>query len=254
MQLGLVTYMWGADWDVPTLIKNCAAAGFKGVELRSGHKHGVEPGMDQQKRREVAKRFADSAVELVGLGSICEYHSADPAVVKKNIEETKKFIRLAHDLGASGVKVRPNGLRKDQSVEATLEQIGKALHEVAEFGEGHGMQIRLEVHGVGTMPPPRILKIMQAADHDYARVCWNCNGPDLEGDGLKANFDLLRPYFGDTVHIHNFTVDYPWKEFYGLLKQSNYEGWTLLEDKKPSGDDIVQSMKEFRATWEKMVG
>ena len=28
MQLGLVTYMWGADWDLPTLIKNCEATGF----------------------------------------------------------------------------------------------------------------------------------------------------------------------------------------------------------------------------------
>ena len=43
MKLGLVTYMWGADWDLPTLLKNCAATGFEAVELRSTHKHGVEP-------------------------------------------------------------------------------------------------------------------------------------------------------------------------------------------------------------------
>ena len=43
MQLGLVTYMWGADWDLPTLIKNCQLTGFRGVELRTAHKHGVEP-------------------------------------------------------------------------------------------------------------------------------------------------------------------------------------------------------------------
>lgn len=51
MQLGLVTYMWGADWDLPTVIKNCQLTGFKGVELRSGHKHGVEPTLSSQDAR-----------------------------------------------------------------------------------------------------------------------------------------------------------------------------------------------------------
>src|SRR5215212_773440 len=110
MQLGLVTYMWGAEWDLPTLIKNCEETGFRGVELRSGHKHGVEPTLNEAQRKEVAKRFADSKVELLGLGSACEYHSPDADVLKKNIEQTKDFIRLCHDLGGTGVKVRPNGL------------------------------------------------------------------------------------------------------------------------------------------------
>ena len=56
MQLGLVTYMWGAEWDLPTVIKNCEAAGFKGVELRTQHKHGVEPKLTKDERKEVAKR------------------------------------------------------------------------------------------------------------------------------------------------------------------------------------------------------
>ncbi len=76
MQLGLVTYQWGAEWDLPTLIKNCEKSGFRGVELRTTHKHGVEPSIDDAKRKEVAKRFADSQVELVGLGTTCEFHVA----------------------------------------------------------------------------------------------------------------------------------------------------------------------------------
>ena len=112
MQLGLVTYNWGKDWDLPTLIKMCEQTGFRGVELRSTHKHGVEPALGSAERADVAKRFGDSMVELVGLGSACEYHSPDPAVVKKNIEETKAFINLCHDCGGTGVKVRPNAFSR----------------------------------------------------------------------------------------------------------------------------------------------
>ena len=52
-------------------------------------------------------------------------------LLQKNIDETKAFIELSHDVGGSGVKVRPNGLPKDVPEENTLQQIAKALGEVA---------------------------------------------------------------------------------------------------------------------------
>lgn len=50
-------------------------------------------------------------MKLGGLGTTCEYQSPDPAVVRKNIDETKAWVLLASDVGAPSVKVRPNGLR-----------------------------------------------------------------------------------------------------------------------------------------------
>ncbi len=254
MQLGLVTYNWGKDWDLPTLLKNCEAAGFRGVELRSTHKHGVEPHLNERQRAEVAMRFADSPVQLVGLGSACEYHSPDPDVVQKNIEETKAFIRLCHDVGGTGVKVRPNGLPQDVPVQKTLEQIGKALNEVAEFGAGFGVQIRLEVHGRGTAELPHIKTIMDVADHSGATVCWNCNPNDLQGAGLKANFDMVKDRFGDVVHIHDLRNDnYPWPEFFALLRGIKYQGWTLIEEGKVP-DDILGAMKANVPIFKKLAG
>ncbi|MFO0888740.1 MAG: hypothetical protein U0790_06285 [Isosphaeraceae bacterium] len=66
--------------------------------------------LTKAQRAEVRKRFADSPVKLAGLGSAFEYQAADPAVVRRNIEGTKEYVRLAHDLGSPGVKVRPNGI------------------------------------------------------------------------------------------------------------------------------------------------
>ncbi len=252
MHLGLVTYMWGAEWDLPTLIKNCRLTGFAGVELRSGHKHGVEPNLSADDRKRVAALFMESGVELVGLGSACEYHSPDPAVVKKNIELTKEFIKLCHDCGGTGVKVRPNALPKEAPVQQTLEQIGKALNEAAAFGEGYGVSIRLEVHGPGTSKLEHIKTIMDVADHPGATVCWNCNATDLDGAGLKANFDLVKNRLG-TIHIHDLASSYPWVELFGLLKASGFEGWTLLEEGDPTADPI-RVMKYYRLLWERMAG
>jgi sugar phosphate isomerase/epimerase len=254
MQLGLVTYNWGKDWDVPALIKNCEATGFKGVELRSTHKHGVEITINAKRRKEVARQFAESKVELVGLGSACEYHSPDPAVVKQNIEETKAFVKLCKDVGGSGLKVRPNGIPKDVPIEKTLEQIGKSLREVAEFGADHGVAIRVEVHGRnGSAELPNIHRMMEVADHPNAVVCWNCNPTDLIGGGLKHNFDLVKDKIG-IIHIHDLrSTSYPWKEIFNLLKSANFSGWTLLEEGKVP-TDIVTAMHENLAVWSQLTG
>ena len=57
MRLGLVTYLWARDWDLPTLIRNCEKSKVLGVELRTTHKHGVEPRLNAAERKEVKKRF-----------------------------------------------------------------------------------------------------------------------------------------------------------------------------------------------------
>ncbi|MCX6377419.1 MAG: sugar phosphate isomerase/epimerase, partial [Armatimonadetes bacterium] len=91
MRLGLVTYNLAHDWDLPTIIERCKATGFEGVELRTTHAHGVEPSLGKAQRAEVRKRFEDSGIVLWGLGSICDFHSDDPAVVKQNIETCREF-------------------------------------------------------------------------------------------------------------------------------------------------------------------
>lgn len=255
LQLGLVTYNWGKNWDVPTVIKNCEAAQFRGVELRSTHKHGVEITLDAKQREHVGKQFADSDVTLVGLGSACEYQAIDPAELKKNIEETKQFVKLCKDVGGSGLKVRPNGLPAGRPVEQTLEQIGKSLNEVGRFAADYGVQIRVEVHGRGTSEIPHMKTIMDVADHPNVTVCWNCNPADLHGEGLEHNYNLLKDRMG-TVHIHDLRNNkYPWKELFPMLQGTEAEsftGWTLLEEGSVP-DDVLGAMKENRARWETLV-
>src|SRR5262245_45118281 len=152
-KLGLVTYNLAAAWDLPTTLKVCQSTGLAAVELRTTHKHGVEPSLTKQQRQDVKKQFADSGVVCWGTGSVCEFHAADQAVVKRTIETCKAFAELTRDIGGKGVKVRPNGLPKDVPVEKTLEQIGKALTECGKAASDAGVEIWVEVHGAGTSHP-----------------------------------------------------------------------------------------------------
>jgi sugar phosphate isomerase/epimerase len=253
MKLGLVTYQWGKDMDLPTVITTCEKSGLLGVELRTEHKHGVEPGLTKEQRREVRQRFERSPVELVGYGSNCEYHSADPAELKKNIELTKRYIELMHDCGSTGVKVKPNAFPPNVPREKTIEQIGRALNEVAAYGAKYGQKIRVEVHGRGTSELPVIKQIFDVADHRNVYVCWNSNDEDLKGAGLEANFNLVKHRLGDTVHVRELNMgDYPYQKLMNLFSDISYRGWILLEARTEPADK-VQAMVEQKRMFESML-
>jgi light-regulated signal transduction histidine kinase (bacteriophytochrome) len=129
--------------------------------------------------------FDDSPVTLAGLGSAFEYHDPDPVVVKENVDGSMAYAQLAADVGAPGIKVRPNGLHTDKGItpEQTCEQIGTALRQVAAFAGDLGVEVRLEVHGAGTSDPKLCRMMMDHADHPNALICWNSNATDMDDGG-----------------------------------------------------------------------
>ncbi len=252
MKFGLVTYLWGKDMDLATLIDACEKSQLGGVELRTEHAHGVEPSLSKTERAEVRKRFADSPVQLVGYGSNAQFHENDPAKLKQNIELTKQYIHLMHDCGGTGVKVKPNGFPKDAARDETIVQIGKALNEVAKYGHDFGQQIRVEVHGRGTSELPVIRDIFQVADHPNATVCWNSNDVDFDGEGLEHNFNLVKDRFGATVHVRELNdSEYPYAELMRLFSKIQYRGWILLEARTNPSDKIA-ALIEQRKIFEQM--
>lgn len=252
MKLGIVTYMWGAEWDLPTLIKNCEQTGFDGVELRTTHKHGVEVTLSKEQRREVKKRFDDSPVKFVGPGSACEFQNPDHGIVQQNIELTKKFVELSADIGGTGVKVRPNGFAKGEDRNKTIERIGLALRECAKFAEGYKQEIRVEVHGSGTQDPAVMKQIFEVADHPLVVACWNSNPGETVNGSIAHNFNLLKNKLGSTVHIHDlYDTAYPYRELFALLHAQGYKGYCLSES--PATTDTVRVMRYYKALYQELL-
>jgi sugar phosphate isomerase/epimerase len=245
LKVGTVTYNIAKDWDIPTIIKNLTEVGMDAVELRTTHKHGVEISLSPAARAEVRKQFDDSPVKIGGLGTTCEYHSPDPAVVRKNVEETKQWVTLARDIGSPNVKVRPNGMPKDVPEEKTLEQIGKALAECGKAASDNGVKIQLEVHGAETSRVPRVRKILDhGGNHAGVEVCWNSNQADLLDGGFESNFRLVRSQIGQ-VHMRDlFLEEYPWRKLMTSLAEMNFQGYCFAEI--PESADPIRVLKYFR--------
>jgi sugar phosphate isomerase/epimerase len=253
-RLGLVTYNLAAAWDLPTLLRACKSAGISPVELRTTHKHGVEPSVSKRQRKDVRQRFADVGIDIWGCGTTCEFHSPDAAVVKKNIETCKRFVDLVADLGGRGVKVRPNALPKEVPVEKTLEQIGKALIPCGQAAEDAGVEIWVEVHGNGTAHPPRMKTIMEQCGHRRVGLTWNSNPSDLKNGSIGEYFNLLWPWIR-SCHINELYNDasgaYPYRELFRMLREHGYDRATLCEVGRTVPDEAAgtEILRYYKALW-----
>jgi len=250
-RFGFTTYQWGKDWDIPTLIANCSKARAFGVELRTSqsYAHGVELELDEQQRREVRKKFEDSPVKLIGIASGERYDSPDAAELNAAIENTKGYIKLSRDVGSSGVRVFPNSFHDGVPKERTIEQISKSMNIVGAFAGDYGQQVRLEAHGnVGELPTLRA--IMDRVDQPSVRIKLNSSTRDAAGNGFEHNFNLVKNFLGDTLHLHNLKdTEFPYQLQMDLLVKMGWKGWQLLEvsDKVP---DRVQALIEQRRIWD----
>jgi sugar phosphate isomerase/epimerase len=253
LQLGLVTYQWAKDWDLPTIISNCEKSGVLGVELRTQHAHKVEINLTPAQRSEVKKRFADSPVTCVGYGSNYEFHSPDPAQLRENIEGSKEYVKLCKDIGATGLKVKPNTLPKEVAREKTIAQIARSLNEIGKFAQDYGQLIRVECHGAITQEIPNMKAIFDQVTEKNVKMCWNSNDVDLNPPGLEANFNSVKQWIGDTTHIRGINIsDYPYGDLFRLLNGIKYNGWILIEATTPYTDPVAV-LKEQLTLFNEMV-
>jgi sugar phosphate isomerase/epimerase len=217
----------------------------------------VEPSLSADGRKSVRKQFHDSGIVLWGLGTTCEFHAADPAVVAKNVESCKQFVQLAADVGAKGVKVRPNGLPEGVPVEKTVEQIGKSLIPCGQAAEAAGVEIWVEVHGRGTAAPPLMKQIMEHCGHKSVGITWNSNAEDVKDGSVAQSFALLKPWVR-SCHINDLWKDstgvYPYRELFRLLRESGYDRYTLCEGSRPPADAAAgeEFLRYYKALWHEL--
>jgi sugar phosphate isomerase/epimerase len=253
-KLGLVTYNIAAAWNLPTILKVCKEVGLAAVEFRTTHKHGVEPSLTKEQRRDVRKSCQDVGVMISGCGSVCEFHDASRERVQKNIETCKAFVELVADIGGRGVKVRPNSLPPGVPEEKTLEQIGKALIECGKAAESAGVEIQVEVHGRGTAEPARMKTIMEHCGHKSVGLTWNSNPEDVKKGSVGESFKGLWPWVRN-CHINTLYQDslggYPYRELFRLFREQGYDRYTLIEINPTVADDRIgtEFLRYYKGLW-----
>jgi len=235
------------DWSLQQIVDCSVENGYKGFEIR-----GLAGEMDLPKCPEFNKTnlpaslrlIKDNDIKIINLGSSVNLHFAQEDKRKSNLDDAKRFIDLAEQLECPFVRVFPDDLPPDQTVEQTLDLIISGLITLGEYAKGSNVSILLESHGK-VVYKDMLLKIMAGANHPKVGLIWDFfNMWVVTKESPKEVFDTLGKYIKH-VHIKDANlVDgkpaycligqgvAPLREAMDSLKRSNYKGYYSFEWEK----------------------
>jgi len=235
------------DWSLKQIVNCSVENGYKGFEIR-----GLAGEMDLPKCPEFNKTnlpaslrlIKDNDIKIINLGSSANLHFAQEEKRKSNLDDAKRFIDLAEQLECPFVRVFPDDLPPDQSVEQTLDLIISGLVTLVEYAKGSNVTILLESHGK-VVYKDMLLKIMAAANHPKVGLIWDFfNMWVVTKESPKEVFDALGKYIKH-VHIKDANLAdgkpaycligqgvAPLREAMDSLKRANYKGYYSFEWEK----------------------
>ncbi len=177
----------------------------------------------------------------------CGAHLFNPKEeTEKNIEEIKRWLEVAYELGAPCLRVfggrwpTPN-YTKEEAIKIAIET-GKAC---VRYAEDLGVVIALENHGGITRLADDVVKIIEGVNSDWFKLNLDTgNYPD----NLYVDMEKSAPY---TVHVHakveSRTEKGPIKLDYTKIRQIlegvGYNGWISIEFEVENQDPVGEVPK-----------
>lgn len=188
------------------VLDTASRAGYAGVEPRvgSGHAHGVEIEASAAQRREASDRARQAGIEICCLATGCKY--ADPAHAPAEIEQTRRYLDLAADLGCRRLRVFGGAYPESVSPQQATDGLVRALAAVAPDAAARNVTICVETHDSWT-DPRVVADVMRRVNHPAIAVNWDVLHPLRQsGVSLQDAHATLRPWIRH-VHVHDGSLD-----------------------------------------------
>jgi sugar phosphate isomerase/epimerase len=165
------------DWSFETILNFADEHGYDGIELR-----GILRQLDLTKCPEFSSKenilatrkiIKGKKVKIIDLGTSASMHYADPSERKKNLDEAKKFIHLAEQLGCPNIRLFPKDFPKEQERNETIDLIVKGLRELGDYAGNTGVTVLLITYGTVVDSTDTIEKIMHAVGLPNVGIGWD---------------------------------------------------------------------------------
>ena len=176
--------------------------GYDGVEPRisADQRHGIEFDTPAAQRKMICEKVIESGIALCCIATSCSY--ADPATAPASVEDTRRAIDLAGDIGASRIRVFGGNLPDGMSREEATERLVKSMNAVADHAQARGVTVCMETHD-GWCLPDHLAEVMRRVNHPAIAVNWDIMHPVRSaGATMDAAFETLKPWIRH-VHFHD---------------------------------------------------
>ncbi|WP_317443479.1 sugar phosphate isomerase/epimerase family protein [Streptomyces collinus] len=225
--------------SVPDVLALATAHGYHGVELRAHPEEPVHPGLTAAERAETAALFKAAGVEMLGLAGYTRV--AAPGDDAPVLDELRRLLQLAHDLGAPFLRVFP-GADPDLPAEESDAVAARRLGTAAEDAAALGVRILLETHD-SHRTGADLIRVLGPVGHRQVGALWDVMHTWLGGEQPQDSYAALAPHLGyvqvkdiasadDTSPLPLGAGVLPLTECVDVLCRHGWDGWLCWEYEK----------------------
>ena len=254
------------NWNLNTLCQRGREFGFDGVDFR-GYLDEIDitklP-MFTSQAAETRKRLNDAGLEVSGISSSISLCRAD--AYTKNLEEARRTIEVAQQLGSTNVRVFGGGDLK-KSTHAELAKVGlDCMRAILELDGAAGMHWLFETHD-NWIKASDCKLLLNNIDNLAFGALWDMgHTARVGGETPEESYAAIGPRIGYT-HVKDAVYDpndewamddgwhyvlpgegqLPLAEAIRVLQAHGYDGWILFEQEKRWHPNLAEPEVAFPA-------
>lgn len=255
-------------WTIEQAVSAAADTGYEAIEWRLADGNIIDSSASIEVRRRLREVPRAHGIAVSCLDSSCQAVRETAEERVATLEEGRRMLDLAAEIGAPSLRVFGGGLPVQTTRAAVLEPTAEVLRSLAEYGSGRDVTVLLETHDAWTNSED-VLALLQAVAHPAFKVLWDTHHTYRFGERPAQTLALL----GDAIaytHIKDSRLngpgdwtycllgegDLPLHEICAALKESGYDGYVSLEWEKKWHPEIEepevalpQAAPYVRALW-----
>ena len=240
------------DWTLDEVVAGMKRHGYQGFEPRVEWDHacGIEAALAAQERRDIRRRMEDEGLAICCIATGARMAVPDAAERAGHVEDLKKYIDLAADLGCGLVRVFGGQRDRGREWTAVVDYVVEGFAQVLPAAAERGVTLLLETHDDWCCSAP-VRAVVERAGHPNLQVLWDFMHTQRVLEEPAESFEMLGAHTRH-IHAHDGTIVdgrlqvsdvlgagvFDHAEPLRLLAEAGFDGYCSVEviHKRGSGD------------------
>ena len=188
------------DWTLDEVVDGMKRHGYQGFEPRVewGHASGIEAGLTAEERRGVRERMEGEGLAICCIATGARMAAPDLEERAQHVEDLKKYIDLAADLGCAQVRTFGGPRERRREFMAVVDYVVEGYAQLLDQAEACDVVLLLETHDDWCASAP-VRAVVERVGHPNLKVLWDFMHSQRMLENPEESFQVLGEY---THHTH----------------------------------------------------
>jgi sugar phosphate isomerase/epimerase len=228
------------EWTIETIIARAREMGYDGIEWRGGAQGHVPLALSPQQRINLRERMRDANLFSLAVTAYTRFVSDDASDRAANVDDLKRQLDLAAEIGAQYVRTFLGELETGQTFDDVYPRVIESVSEVVPHANDVGVGIAIEHHD-SFVRTSSIVPILSQRNDDALGAVWDIanawsagESPEEGARNLQNRISYVQVKDGrgqnENWKLTNVGEgEVPLKRAMELLRELNYPGALSVE-------------------------